>query len=427
MDSNDRLIKAVQLAARKLASSGNFDQLLRDVLALCIEAVGAYGGTIYLHVPQKKRLRFPHVFPESVAESLPFKDMADDAGVAGQVFQSRQTVISKFEHDFNETRGDVEQATGVVVTTMITVPLMMEDEIPIGVVQLVNKIDGDFNEIDASVLDTVASVSTMASMNSQLLEETNRASSLLGMGKIAHDIGNLAAALLANVDFTNAALGGMKQDFTDDDNVVGYVDSIEIMTHELQESIQRVVDYARLISDLSANRPLRPNMRLAPMGETIEKAAAFLESEGRKNCVALRYQIDADAPATMHDPIYVFRVVQNLVGNAIKAVKETIPEDWRNQFEEDDDAIFGEVVIRYWFENNRHVIEVQDSGPGMPADVVERILAGTARSQWDKGSGSGWGTKIVLELAATHDGNVSIDSAPGKGATFHVDFPHITE
>ena len=56
MDTNERLLHATQLAARKLSSAENFDQVLRDVLAICIEAVGAYGGTIYLHDPVKKRL-----------------------------------------------------------------------------------------------------------------------------------------------------------------------------------------------------------------------------------------------------------------------------------------------------------------------------------------------------------------------------------
>lgn len=427
MDTNERLLRAVQLSARKLVSAGNFDQLLREVLITCIEAVGAFGGTIYLHDPTKGTLRFHHVLPESVANRLPFQEIPDDRGMAGEVFHSRQTVVSTFTDDSDETRKNVEQSTGVKVHTMITVPLMMEDEEPIGVVQLINKQDGYFSEADAMVLDTVASISTMASLNSRLLEETTRASSLLGMGKVSHDIGNLAASLFANISFTELALEGMKEEFADNEDAQGYVESLESMMDEIKSSVDRIVGYSRLISDLSAGRELRPNRRLAPMAETIQTSAAFLESEGRKNCVALRYDIDTSAPATVHDEQYIFRIVQNLVGNAIKAVKETLPEDWREKFGEEDDAVFGEVLIRYRFEDGKHAIEVQDTGPGLPAAVVEKILAGTARSQWDKGSGSGWGTKIVLELAATHEGEVTIDSTPGHGATFRVAFPHVAE
>lgn len=424
MDTNERLLRAVQLSARKLVSAGHFDQLLREVLILCIEAVGAFGGTVYLHDPIKKVLRFHHVLPESVATRLPFEEMPDDRGIAGQVFHSRQTVVSTFDGELEEVRRNVEQATGVPVHTMVTVPLMMEDEEPIGVVQLINKQGGNFTEADAAVLDTVAAISTMASLNSRLLEETTRASSLLGMGKVSHDIGNLAASLFANIQFTELALEGMRDEFKGNDTAQEYVESLDTMVDEMKASVDRIVGYSRLISDLSAGRELRPNMVLAPMGQTIQTSAAYLESEGRKHCVAIRYNVQLDAPATMHDEQFIFRIAQNLVGNAIKAVIETLPEDWRDKFSDEDEAVFGEVEVGYQFTGGIHEIEVHDTGPGLPREVAERILAGTARSQWDKASGSGWGTKIVLELAATHEGKVSIDSTPGHGATFRVEFPH---
>ena len=426
MDSNEQLIQAVQVATRKLASSGHFDLLLRDVLAVCVDAVGASGGTIYLHDQAKKRLRFQHVLPEDVRDKLPFTDIPNDAGVAGQAFQTRQTQISQFES--TEARNEVESATGVIVRTMITVPLSMEDEEPIGVVQLINKKSGPFTDNDVAVLDIVSAVSTMAYLNSRLIEESTRASTLLGMGKVSHDIGNLAASLYANIAFSEMAMDGMKQYVADqgnDETGSMYLEALDGMMVDLKTSVDRIVGYSRLISDLSAGRELRPNKIYAPLAGTIQTSAAYLESEGRKNNVALRYEIQ-EGPPVEHDELYVFRIVQNLVGNAIKAVKEVVPEDWLQQVQEDDeDAIFGEVCIRYRFENDLHVVEVHDSGPGMTQEVSERILSGNARSQWDKGGGSGWGTKIVLELAATHDATVAIDSEIGKGSTFRVCFPHV--
>jgi signal transduction histidine kinase len=426
METNEQLIRAVHIATRKLASTGNFDDLLREVLKIAVEAVGALGGTIYVHDPVKHRLVFQHVLPEDVASKMPFKDIADDAGVAGQVFQTRKIQISEFTDSTEKTRRDVEDATGIVTRTMVTVPLMMENEEPIGVVQLINKRQGNFNETDMAVLDTVSAVSTMAYVNTRLMEEANRASTLLGMGKVSHDIGNLAASLFANISFSESALEGIRKQLAGTakkDAGSGHLDTLQEMYIELKASVERLVGYSRLISDLSAGRELRPNKELATMANTIETSAEYLESEGRKQMVAIRYDIQEDAPPLLHDELYLFRITQNLVGNAIKAVKEAVPDDWEEQFSDKDDAIFGEVIVRYRFKDNQHVLEVQDSGPGMTPEVAERILAGTARSQWDKGGGSGWGMRIVLELAATHDAKVAIDSKPGKGATFRVTFP----
>lgn len=429
MDTNEGLIRAVHLATRKLASSGDFDTLLRDVLAICVEAVGAEGGTIYTHDPAANRLIFQHVLPSEVNARLPDRAIPDDFGVAGKAFQSRSAQISEFDPKPDSARTTIEEATGVVVRTMITVPLMMEDEQPIGVVQLLNKREGCFNDNDAAVLDTVAAVSTMAYLNSQLLEESARASTLLGMGKVSHDIGNLAASLFANLSFSELVMPGLRKEIGPDPSeaVSMYVDSLDDTFRELRESVDRIVGYSRLISDLSAGRSLRPNLVLAPMAQTIQGSATYLEADGRRNHVALRYEIDEQGPPTLHDELYVFRIVQNLVGNAIKAVRETVPADWQEKLVSEEQAIYGEVLIRYAFDGGHHLIEVTDSGPGLSPETAARILAGNAKSKWDKGTGSGWGTKIVLELAATHQARVSIDSTLGTGTTFRVSFPHLPE
>lgn len=428
METNERLIQAVHRAARRLASSGNFNDLMRDVLAICVDAVGASGGTIYLHDPAAKKLNFQHVLPEEVADRMPVKDIPEDFGTAGAAFNSRQTVCRDFPEKRIEDWNDFERATGVAVRSMVATPLMMEDEMPIGVVQLINKREGCFSDTDCAVLDTVAAVATMAYSNYRLNEESTRASSLLGMGKVSHDIGNLAASLYANLSFSDMAMQGLKEHLLrdkPDETVVMYVETLEPMFGDLKNSVDRIVGYSHLISDISAGRQLRPNKVVAPLAGTIQTSAAYLETEGRANHVALRYEIDDDAPATLHDELYLFRIVQNLVGNAIKAVKETVPEDWQVLGEVDEGtAFYGEVRVRYCYDGTHHIIEVQDTGPGMSDSTAAKILSGNARSQWDKGSGSGWGTKIVLELAHTHDAKVSIDSELGRGSIFRLAIPH---
>lgn len=427
MDANERLIRAVHFATRKLSSTGDVDRVLNDVLSISVQAVGAAGGTIYLHDETNQVLKFQHVLPVEVADRLPVKDIPDHYGVAGRVFQNRKPEISEFEPRQGVFRTNIEEATGVIVRSMITVPLMMEGDEPIGVVQLINKEGGPFTEADTRVLEIVAAVSTMAILNSRLMDEAKRVSSLLGMGKVSHDIGNLAASLYANISYSELAMTGLKEHIAagqKSEMAEMYADSLQSMLLELKMSVDRIVGYSRLISDLSAGRELRPNKVVAPLAVSIQTAAAYLEGEGRKNHVGILYDIDETAPPFPHDELYIFRIVQNLVGNAIKAVRDTIPPEWEEQVSAEEEAVFGEVKVTYKFVDGWHVLEVTDSGPGMPPEVANRILSGNARSQWSKGGGSGWGTKIVLELAATHNGEVSIDSAPGKGSTFRVKFPH---
>ncbi|HLO98724.1 MAG TPA: ATP-binding protein [Fimbriimonas sp.] len=425
MDVNARLIKAVQLATHTLSGHGEFDSLLKKVLKISVDAVGAAGGTIYLHDPATQRLVFQHVEPPEVEPRLPMKDIADDFGMAGAAFHQRQTLLREIPERPESELNPFERATGIVVRSMVATPLMMEQEDPIGVVQLLNKNDGPFNETDGAVLDTIASVATMAYLNYRLQEESTRASTLLGMGKVSHDIGNLAASLYASLSFSEMAIVCLKDSLKEvklDEASLENLEALDPMVGDLKQSVDRIVGYSRLISDMSAGRELRPNFVPGLMGETILKGSAYLETEARSKHVDLVYDIDLNAPETGFDDLYVFRIVQNLVGNSIKAVREVIADDLIETADEDDR--FGTVTSRYFFRDGEHVFEVSDTGPGMPREVANRILSGNARSQWSKAGGSGWGTKIVLELAASHDGIVEIDSEVGQGTTFRVRFPH---
>jgi len=155
---------------------------------------------------------------------------------------------------------------------------------------------------------------------------------------------------------------------------------------------------------------------------SFRRGAAYLESESRSKHVSLLYDIDDNGPETHFDDLFVFRIVQNLVGNSVKAVFEVIPDETLETCDEED--TFGSVTVIYRYSESDHIFEVTDTGPGMTKEISKRILSGNARSQWSKAGGSGWGTKIVLELATSHGGKVEIDSVVGEGSTFRVRFPH---
>ena len=167
------------------------------------------------------------------------------------------------------------------------------------------------------------------------------------------------------------------------------------------------------MSDLSAGADLKPQLEKKPMAETIEMAASYFGTMARASRVQLLTEIK-QLPAYPHDDMFVFRMVQNLVSNAIKAIGE--------QGRDDQDPVES-VTLRFFAQGKKQVLEVADTGPGMPDHVKERILQGNAVSKWTNNSGSGWGTKIVLELAKAHKAVVEIDSVVGTGTTFRVVFP----
>ncbi|GIV03455.1 MAG: hypothetical protein KatS3mg015_2285 [Fimbriimonadales bacterium] len=397
-----RLIEAVYRSTKQLAAATSVEETLQEVLRLCVEAVDAAGGTIYIHDPVTRRLLFRHVLPEEVAEKLPIRDIPDDFGIAGRVFHTRKPILGPVSP--GGERLAIEEATGFVVEETLTVPLVIEGMEPLGVVQLLNRKDADFDDSDLQVIETVSAVSALAYVNSLLAEQASRMASLEAMGKVSHDIGNLAASLYSHVlllapAVEEIALGEEASEFLRD----GF--------RCLAESVDRIVGYSRLISDLSAGRPLRPDRKPARFSDVVREAVSYLEPEARKKGVELVVTTAMEEPTAL-DTLYVFRIAQNVVGNAIKAATER-------------EGVGGCVQVTTSLADGCHLLEVEDDGPGMPEEVRERIVRGLAVSGWRRSGGSGWGTKIVHELVGALGGSIEVDSAPGEGTTFRVRLPAV--
>lgn len=78
-----------------------------------------------------------------------------------------------------------------------------------------------------------------------------------------------------------------------------------------------------------------------------------------------------------------------------------------------DDA--GRLRLKLW---------VRDDGPGISTAAQEHIFERFRRGESGRGAaGSGLGLAIVLAIAEAHGGTVTLDSAPGRGATFTIDLP----
>lgn len=420
------LLDAVHLVTQKLAEVQDASTVLSDVLALCVDAVGAEGGTIYLHEPAAKRLRFHHVLPEEAAERLERLDIPDDFGVAGKVFKSGKSEISHFSRSGDPQSRDIKEKSGITVRTMITVPLQIQGMNPIGVVQLVNKRTGDFDGEDEAVLDTVANVCALAVANTRLLDQRRRVASLEGMGRAAHDLANKAGVLMTFLPDFERNLEGLKGVL----RLQGVQGEALFYLHMLEGTFkdvfapysERVYRYARLINDLAAGKPLTPKRKLQSFAHVVEEAVQFMEPQARRNRIQLRTDLEYTAPEFEFDDLYIIRIVENIVGNAIKAVHDTIPGTWFAETD-DPDSMFGDVVIRTRFDAGWHTIEVIDQGPGMSPGQIRRILGGAARSSWTQNTGSGLGTKVILELTEALGGKLAIQSKLGEGTTFSVSFP----
>jgi signal transduction histidine kinase len=167
------------------------------------------------------------------------------------------------------------------------------------------------------------------------------------------------------------------------------------------DRMKRIVDDLLLLA--KAERPdfLHPGpVELAELTVELLATARVL---GDRN-----WQLDALAEETVQADGE--RLTQALMQLTENAVAHTRPEDL--------------VAIGSAVRDGRVELWVRDSGPGVPADVRERIFDRFARADGAATrEGAGLGLAIVSSIAQAHGGRVRLDSTLGQGATFTLDLP----
>ncbi len=170
-----------------------------------------------------------------------------------------------------------------------------------------------------------------------------------------------------------------------------------------------LVDDLLMLARLDQERPLaRDVVDLLPLAtDAVHDAQAVDPSR------TVTLGTDGAAYDVVGDESRLRQVLANLVGNALKHTPAGTP-----------------VEVRLSTADGQAVLEVVDHGPGLAPEDAERVFErfyradpSRARSAGKSEGGSGLGLAIVAALAEAHGGSVSVDTSPGKGATFRVRLP----
>jgi signal transduction histidine kinase len=174
-------------------------------------------------------------------------------------------------------------------------------------------------------------------------------------------------------------------------------------------TLERALDEVMEVAKLEAGK-LRPKPRSFALGELLDELReAWLPlAEGKGVTLRLR----PCALPIRSDPAMLRRVLDNLVGNAIKYTER------------------GGVLIGCRRRGDRLRIEVVDSGIGMPEDQIElafqefqRLYAASADGRESGAGGLGLGLSIVRRMADSLGHRVTARSTVGRGSRFTVEVP----
>jgi signal transduction histidine kinase len=208
---------------------------------------------------------------------------------------------------------------------------------------------------------------------------------------------------------------------------------IEVMAGLLRRQVPDNRDVQALVRDIISEakmanaivqemldfvRPVRLQLDRASVGEALASAVTMADGKTTRGDVAVSVRVPEGLPPIQADPHQLSQVFANLLINAYEALNGHGAVTLTARLVEpgQDGALLGDGSQPM----PTVVVDVADTGPGMPAELTDRIFNPFFTT---KPQGSGLGVAVVRKIVDAHEGRIDVTSVVNQGTCFTVTLP----
>lgn len=224
-------------------------------------------------------------------------------------------------------------------------------------------------------------------------------------------IGALAAGVAHEIGNPIAAISGIAQDME-----MRRIEGIGPCAQEhcrpcrpdlIRAQTERLAAITREISEFASPQMAEP--QLLDLNAQLRSTTSLIRYDKRLRRVDLNLDLDHNLPAINGVADQLTQVIMNLLINAMDALEPVMDRP-------------PTVVISTRIEGRRVCMSVEDNGPGMEKEVVERAFDAFFTTK-PAGKGTGLGLSLCYSIMQNHGGSIEIESTPGKGTRVQAFFP----
>lgn len=219
--------------------------------------------------------------------------------------------------------------------------------------------------------------------------------------------------------------GGVAHEIRNPLNSIGmtaqYLKSIFSQPKVKAEDIEEARELLSIVNDeighlkeiteqfLTLNRPKHLNLEPTRLDELIDRVLAEFALSMRKPKIHIVKNYDDGLPAINLDPPLIRQTIFNIVQNSIQAMSKGGSIYITTRVDEKETGQHG-------------ILEVRDTGIGIPEDIQERIFDAYFTTKVNEG-GIGLGLALAHQIVTAHGGEVEMRSKVGMGTVFTITFP----
>lgn len=392
--------------ALDIGANLEMDVLLRRVVSRVKQLLGAKGAELGLLNPERGVV-------EVVVSENPWRDYTGMViplmrGVAGRAAALGETVVVE---DYNRWNGREPSAFQAPFRAVVSVPLKFEHQV-LGVLTVYDdRLGRRFLPEEVQLLEILAPQVALAIRNARLyaeLEQRMRQQAeaearLLQSARLAA-IGEMAAGVAHELNNPLTTVSGFVELVLEDlPSDAPWREDLTLVLKEARRAqgiVRRLLDFAR-----PTDTTRLPTDLNALLEESLELVRNMLRTQG----VQLELALDEDLPLVYAAPGPIKQVFLNLLNNALQAM----PQGGRLRIVSGVRAHEGRPGV---------FVQVQDTGVGIPAEVLPRIFDPFFTTK-PPGEGTGLGLAVSYAVVRQHDGALLVESQEGEGSTFTVWLP----
>lgn len=182
----------------------------------------------------------------------------------------------------------------------------------------------------------------------------------------------------------------------------------ERILHELYSAMQQVRRATEIITHLRTfGRAASVSFELVNIGQVIYNAVSLVKEQLRLRQIEVQVQLPSEEAIVIGNAIQLEQVFLNLLTNARDALSD-MPEK--------------RISITCTLTENFVELRVQDTGPGISAEIEQRIFDPFFTTK-EVGAGTGLGLSITYSIIQEHQGTIQLENHRGSGALFLIQLP----
>ena len=226
-------------------------------------------------------------------------------------------------------------------------------------------------------------------------------------GGIAHDFNNILSAIIGYIELAALSEGS--------ESCVAELKEALMATSRAKDLVKQILAFSRQTDE--ERMPVRVWL-------VVKEAVKFLRATIPAT-IEIKIRSGEKAGAVLANSVELHQIIMNLCTNAVHAIgdKEGILEIDVQNTEIDHTQIDDFMGLNLGPYIN---VSIRDTGAGMPPEILKRIFDPYFTTK-EKGVGTGLGLAVVHGIIKKYGGAIKVESAPGKGATFHIYLPRFDQ